>query len=501
MKRTLRSLFVIAALLPGALVAFPAQASHIPGGHITYTQLSATTYQVTLELYRNCDGIALPQTANVSVRGEGCNFQAQQNTLQLVPSLSDIEVSDVNPGQATACSTPPNPGVLGIKKYTYAGTISVQGTNCTGYIFSYTECCRHAANNNVINPNSANLYFETYASIAVSGLTNTSPVMSGVPCPYVCMNDTVTYLPQITDPDGDSLVFSLVSSRSAPADLLQYPAGFSATQPFGAAIAPLYDNSTGLMTFKPTATGLFTVVQQVDEYRTVNGQTLKVGSMQHDAQFYVMNCTSSLPRFSGTILLNQSPSGVTTWPAGAVIPVEAGQPLQIGFNAHTSDPLLTLQVSANQQLEIPGAMFTGTSAGNLAAALFSWAPTAQQVRNRPYYFSYRFRDSASPVPNDLYGVIKLRVQTTTGTAETAAATAIPNVLSPQAPFSPVFAVPNSAAGEYALAVYDRLGRTVYQSRRYANDWSGAEVAGGLYLYRLQHVQTGKVLNGKLTVLK
>ena len=44
-----------------------AQASHVPGGYITYNCLSANTYEVTAVLIRDCSGIAI-------VPGSGLNI-------------------------------------------------------------------------------------------------------------------------------------------------------------------------------------------------------------------------------------------------------------------------------------------------------------------------------------------------------------------------------------------------------------------------------------------
>ena len=445
----------------------------------------------------------MPATATIRVNGHGCSgFAPQQFVLPAVPAQSGIEISDVLPGQSTSCSTPPNMSVNGFLLFTYSGLVTISNPVCTGYTFSFTDCCRNGAAVNLHNAAAwSNIYLEAYVFNGISGVTNSSPVLSASPIPYACILDTLAYLPQATDPDGDSLAFSLVGTSSDSSTIIPNSTLCSTSHPFGIQFYHSYDPATGLLrAHLGSWLGIYAIVQQIDEYRNINGTMVKVGSMWHDALFNVTNCTSPIPRLSGSVQLQQNGS-TTLYPADAVIPVQAGQPLTLVLSAETTDPNRVLALTSNHQLEVPGSQLSVTVSGQTTTGTFSWTPSSLQISATPYFFSYRFQDDATPIPNDIYGVIKLRVQGVTAVAEAAETAAIPNVLSPQAPFSAVFTVPNAAAGEYALAVYDRLGRTVYQSRRYANDWSGANVSGGLYLYRLQHLKTGEVRNGKLTVLK
>ena len=58
--------------------------------------------------------------------------------------------------------------------------------------------------------------------------------------------------------------------------------------------------------------------------------------------------------------------------------------------------------------------------------------------------------------------------------------------------------------DYQLTIVDQLGRMVYQSTNYENDWNGAysngQVMNGIYFYVLE-MQDGKRLSGSVVVIK
>ena len=85
-----------------------------------------------------------------------------------------------------------------------------------------------------------------YCFIPSTALKNSSPAFYGVPSPYMCVNDTNSFLFDAVDRDGDSLVYrfmrpyqggSPASSSPAPSvsfdtPLLRYKAGYTSLSPF-----------------------------------------------------------------------------------------------------------------------------------------------------------------------------------------------------------------------------------------------------------------------------
>ena len=444
MKRTLRFSLAAASLaLATAFYTPAANASHIEGTDITCVKVGAFTYQVTLKVYRDCSGIPVAPTAPIEVRPVGCPGNPYTTT-NLSLSGPGVEVSDVATGQATTCSTPPNNAVHGVQEYTYSGMVTVQPSACaTDWEFSYTDCCRNTTLN--LYQFGSSIYFYTKAMVrADSAISNSSPMYSANPVPYVCVNDTVTYIAQATDPDGDSLVFSLRPATGSSGLALYYNPGYSGSQPFGASSPLQLDSATGYMKVVPTMLGDFVVVLQVDEYRTINGQVIRVGFSQRDVQYHVVQCSSLLPRLAGNLSVTSGSSSQSVAP-GSVIQLRAGQPATITLPTFSGSTSVALNLTSNSDLEIPGSSFTVDNTGPFPVGTFSWTPTAQHIRSTPYYFSFNLSDNAAPFPNEFYGVVRLQVTNILSTdTETAASLHIPNVISPSgSKFSRYFAVPGA----------------------------------------------------------
>ena len=115
MTRTLRSRFVprISSLLRRSLVPLAvvaalgwgheAHATHAMGGEISYTCVAPNQYLVTLDFYRDCNGVAAPTNCNnglsFNVRSTQCgaNFNqcfTFQSVQVITPILSLIHISE-----------------------------------------------------------------------------------------------------------------------------------------------------------------------------------------------------------------------------------------------------------------------------------------------------------------------------------------------------------------------------------------------------------------------
>ena len=78
---------------------------------------------------------------------------------------------------------------------------------------------------------------------------------------------------------------------------------------------------------------------------------------------------------------------------------------------------------------------------------------------------------------------------------------IPNVITPNRDGrNDAFAVRGLLPGPWALVVYNRWGRVVYQTDDYHNAW-GEDAASGLYYYRLYQSGKGTASNGWVEVIR
>jgi len=196
------------------------------GMDLTYQCLGGDTFAITLTFYRDCAGINAPGQGSeplpdIDIISDSCNITLTR-TLAFV---SMQELGAVCPTLITTCSGGPYPGV---EQYIYTDTIVLPDT-CDDWTFSYALCCRNNAIN-TINPTNVNIYVETTLDY-LNTPCNNSPIFTNTPVPFMCLGATFCFNNGAVDPDGDSLVYTLVTPTtgliilldSAPQCLLPRP--------------------------------------------------------------------------------------------------------------------------------------------------------------------------------------------------------------------------------------------------------------------------------------
>jgi gliding motility-associated-like protein len=280
------------------LIGFPqAKASHIMGGDITYNCIGPNTFAFTVQLYQDCNGIALPGSIPLTITSASCG-QTINITLELVPS-GPLIVTPLCPGQPDRCN---GSGTYGIQQYTYTHIPASQGqglssppvvlpAGCTDWTISWTDCCRNGA---ITTGPAGAFYIETELN-NVNAPCNNSPAFLNTPTPYACVGTNVNYSHGVSEWDGDSLVFSLVPCLTGANTPVTYNNPYSGTNPVASASGISINSATGAIAFTPTQAQVGVICVLVEEYR--NG--VNVGSVMRDIQFTILNCTNSLPLASG----------------------------------------------------------------------------------------------------------------------------------------------------------------------------------------------------------
>ena len=185
----------------------------------------------------------------------------------------------------------------GIYKHVYRDTITLPG-NCNSWVFSYDDCCRNASNN--LSGTGNDYYWESVLN-SVTSPCNSSPVISANSIPYYCVNQSVRFNFNVYEPDGNTLVFSLIDAKQSSTTNVSYQFGFSGANPMaGLQINP----NTGEITFLPTVIGNYVIAVLIQEYDN-NG--ILVGSIIQDFQFEIINCTNNNPL---------PPSGISNFSGG-----------------------------------------------------------------------------------------------------------------------------------------------------------------------------------------
>lgn len=275
-------------------VGLPLKATHIIGGELFYDHLEGDQYQVTLKLYRDCTGIAFDATAAIGV------FDGATGSLIQVQSLTFPGGSFIPITLDSPCLTlPPN---VCVETTSYVGLFNLPPT-ANGYVLTYQRCCRTDIINNLISPGDLGLTVTT--RIPGSALTsNSSARFNELPPVALCLNAPLSFDHSATDPDGDSLVYSLTTpynGGTAGAPQPNPPAappyvpvpwgpGYSEGYPIDSDPALAIDPFTGLLTLTPTLQGNFTVGVMVQEYR--DGELLT--ETRRDFLFKVVPCDAAV---------------------------------------------------------------------------------------------------------------------------------------------------------------------------------------------------------------
>lgn len=352
-------------------------ASHVSGGNITYECLGNGDYEITLTLYRDCEGITAPTAPSINIDGCGTT----QN-LSLTQVGTSSEVSQLCPTNLPNSSC--NGGTLpGVEEYTYSAIVNLADCDC--YTFSYELCCRNNAITNINGASADDIYIES--TMCSQTLTcNNSPIFTAQPIPYVCVNQPVNYDYGVVEPDGHTLEFALVSALDGGGIPVTYNAPYTAGSPIPGITC---DPNTGALNFTPTTTGVFVVVIEVTEY---DGNGNVIGTYMQDIQFVVQNCTNTNPDPPGGGMTNTTGSGYSTGPNS--FELCEGQDFCFDYTFSDVDASNVLTLSSNVTTALPGATFNVTGT-NPATATICW--TAPGGTAGTHSFNILAEDDACPI--------------------------------------------------------------------------------------------------------
>ncbi|MCB0793954.1 MAG: gliding motility-associated C-terminal domain-containing protein [Flavobacteriales bacterium] len=356
----------------------PVQATHVSGGDISWECLGGNTYLITLNLYRDCSGIAMSASEDIDLISD-CG-QSLSLTLNQTAG-SGVEISQLCP-PVLPLSDCGNGGYPGMEWYIYQNQITLNPP-CDSWTISWSRCCR---NTSVNVPNSQNddIYLEAVMNSATAPCNN-SPVFTAQPIPFVCLNQPVSYNFGVYDPDGDSLVYTFISARDDAFVNLTYAGGYTPTVPIpGITLDP----NIGVVNFTPNQIGNFIVVIQVEEFDDLGNL---IGSVIRDMQFTVINCTNIIPE-SPLGYDNLTGDALSTGPNSLELCLGSSFCLELTFT--DGDPGDSLVLTSNVDLVLPGATMVQTGA-NPATATVCW--TAVPGTSSLASFTVFAEDNACPV--------------------------------------------------------------------------------------------------------
>ena len=278
--------------------AFGVKASHIVGGDIYYDYLGNNNYKFYITVYRDCNstGAEFDDPLFLSVYLQNGTVPIQNISVPF-PGSTLLPVVFNNP-----CVVPPNN--ICVQRAIYVITVNLPPTP-GGYTVTYQRCCRGPNITNLVNPDNTGLTLTAKVPGSETNATvNSSPRFTNYPPLLLCNNDDLIFDHSATDPDGDQLVYSLVTPFSGgtsanplpnpspppPYFPVNWSAGFTALNPLGPGATIAIDPVTGLLTASPQMLGLFVVGIRVQEFR--NG--VLIGQTIRDFLFKVFNCNITL---------------------------------------------------------------------------------------------------------------------------------------------------------------------------------------------------------------
>ncbi len=295
---------------------FPALATHIVGGELTYTHNGGNNYTIRLKVYRDCFNGQAPFDDPAIVR----IYDASGNFLQYlaIPYTGSTNVPAVtgNP----CLQAPANVCVEEAVYIIEANLPPIVG----GYQIVYQRCCRNNTIINIVDPQDAGAtYLATIPDPSVV-TNNSSPPFRFFPPIAICTNEALNFDHSAIDVDGDSLAYSFCTpfvgldasnpavdaSNASAAASPPYPdvvfSGiYSTNSPISASPALQINAITGRLTGTPTLIGQYVVGICVKEYR--NG--IFISETRRDFQFNVVECVSNVTaNFINTDNPNDLPS-------------------------------------------------------------------------------------------------------------------------------------------------------------------------------------------------
>jgi len=247
-------------------------------------------------------------------------------------------------------------------------------------------------------PNNQWLSVEAHLDNAIGH--NSLPVFANHPIDYICAGDEFCFLQGAAEPDGDSLVYSLVNPLGYNGVPINFSPSFDAQNPIASTPAISLDSVSGTLCLTPDSNFIGVLAMKVDEYR--NGQW--IGSTMRDMRFNILNCSNTNPELSG---IDGSSVFFDTTCAGS----------QACFDIFSFDPDSgqTLSMAWNHGIDLGNAAFT-VSSDSMPSGHFCWTPEDADTSDVPYCFDVTVRDDHCPYVGQRLQTYCLVVRGTTADA-------------------------------------------------------------------------------------
>jgi len=329
------------------LVAQLSNATHNRAGEITYKQISALTYEITLTTYTS----TRPGTAD----RPQLDIYWGDGTFNTVDRFSELYLPDFYKRNTY------------VYRHTYPGAgtfkISVEDPN---------------RNEGVANiPESVNVKFAISTTLQINPLLgyNNTPILLNPPIDNAAQNRIFIHNPAAFDPDGDSLSYELtecLGDNGNPIPGYLFPESTN---------IPIYVNPvTGdLVWDAPPKVGIFNVAIAISEWR----HGIKIGKIIRDMQIEV-RATNNYPPY--------------IYPIDPYC-VVAGEYLEFQVNARDSaiDRIEMKATGGPFEVNVSKATFEAINDYANASGIFRWNTVCNHIRKSPYQVIFKAEDHNTEV--------------------------------------------------------------------------------------------------------
>jgi hypothetical protein len=264
-------------LLAFLFFPFHSMASHGTGGEISWECQGNGQYIFRLNFYRDCAGIAAPNSVSLTTTVPGVTFISLQKISQfsIAPDgfQSDGVQSCVQCFNATG-----NSGIF--EKVIYESALVVLPglpAEIVGWQFYWGECCRSNFTNNISNPGTVGFRYRAVmyrtAGHQPGQCFDSSPVFAEIPQYNFCTGYSQSFSCMAIDPEGDSLTYAWAQPYDDNGASAPWSPGYSLNSQLPSATQnplnePAVLNSfSGQVDLKSFTGGLFAVCTKATSYR------------------------------------------------------------------------------------------------------------------------------------------------------------------------------------------------------------------------------------------
>lgn len=261
---------------------------------------------------------------------------------------------------------------------------------------------------------------------------NNSVVFNRSPIQNACIFQPWEHNPTASDPDGDELVFSLVSSLGSGAQPLM---GWESPEAYTNDPGDTFtiNSQTGEINWlEPLVAGEYNIAILVQEFR--NG--VLVGSVLRDMQITVRNCANEPP------VINDLADAIC---------IEAGtsKTIEVNYSDPNGNNVVVYAFGA------PLTQVQNTATWNAITNTFTWVPQCAEVRAQPYILTLEAQDNGNVPLSDVETVLITVVAPAVQNPQAEAVNNQINLTWDISPCAPIFSPQDAAQVKYKI--YRRSG--------------------------------------------